>query len=118
MTFNATYNAVEDVPLVKDAAAGVLLGATVPPLTVKLTKGPSHGSLDLKLDGSFTCTPAQDFNGADGFEFEVSDGNKGTAIAAAIINVGACVGMPGGLMGCQAIKARGGGGTAATSNAL
>jgi hypothetical protein len=87
-TFDATYTTAEDATLAKDAAGGVLRGATVPPLNAALTKGPSHGSLDLKLDGSFTYTPVKGFNGADGFAFAVSDSSGGAAVATATINVG------------------------------
>jgi hypothetical protein len=89
-TFTVTYAAAEDSALTKDTASGVLPGVTVPPLSAALTRGPFHGSLDLKLDGSFTYTPAQDFNGADSFEFGVSDGSGGAVVATATINVGAC----------------------------
>ena len=46
------------------AAPGVLGNDTDPdgdPLTAVLVTGPSHGSLTLNADGSFTYTPAADF---------------------------------------------------------
>src|SRR5207244_11740030 len=39
-----------------------------------LVSGPSHGTLTLNADGSFTYTPEADFNGADAFTFFASYG--------------------------------------------
>jgi hypothetical protein len=85
------YTTQEDTPLTKDAASGVLSGAGNPdnePLTALVSRAPDHGSLSLGADGSFTYTPAPDFNGADGFEFLVSDTKGGTAKGKASITVG------------------------------
>ena len=35
---------------------------------------PQHGTVVLRADGSFTYTPAADFNGTDSFTYRVSDG--------------------------------------------
>lgn len=35
---------------------------------------PTHGSLDLREDGSFTYVPAADYYGLDGFQYRASDG--------------------------------------------
>jgi hypothetical protein len=93
-----SYTASEDTPLTVDTTSGVLSGASDlnnDALTALLVKGPSHGSLDLKLDGSFTYTPAQDFNDADSFDFEVLDGSGGAAVATATITVGVWLGEVG-----------------------
>ena len=45
----------------------------------------SNGSLILNGDGTFTYTPNQDFNGSDGFIYEVLDGNGGSAQGSVII---------------------------------
>ena len=59
------------------------------PLTVNTTplSGPSNGTLTLNPDGSFTYTPTSGFSGTDSFDYEISDGNGGTAIATAFIDV-------------------------------
>jgi VCBS repeat-containing protein len=44
------------------------------PLTAILVSGPSHGSLTLNPNGSFTYTPAADFNGVDSFTYKANDG--------------------------------------------
>ncbi|MFW9787566.1 MAG: Ig-like domain-containing protein [Candidatus Thorarchaeota archaeon] len=43
-------------------------------LVVTLASGPSHGTLTLLADGSFTYTPDLNFYGDDLFVYEVSDG--------------------------------------------
>jgi hypothetical protein len=73
------------------AADGVLAGASdvdLDFLTANVSQAPSHGSLSLAADGSFTYTPAPDFNGADGFELLVSDGFGGSVVGKASITVG------------------------------
>ena len=48
---------------------------------------PSHGSVILNSDGTFTYTPNQDFHGTDEFVYEISDSEGGTAIATVSIDV-------------------------------
>ncbi len=70
------YSTDEDTPLTV-AAAGVLANDEDPngePLEALLVSGPTHGILTLNADGSFTYTPNADFNGADGFTYQASDG--------------------------------------------
>jgi T5SS/PEP-CTERM-associated repeat protein len=43
----------------------------------------------VAADGSFTYTPAANFNGADSFDYTVSDGNGGSATATVTITVSA-----------------------------
>jgi VCBS repeat-containing protein len=68
-----SYGTSEDIPLVVDAAAGVLdndveVDGAVPfegeAMTAELVAGPSpsQGDVVLAADGSFTFTPAADFN--------------------------------------------------------
>ena len=40
---------------------------------------PAHGTLVDNQDGTFTYTPAQDYNGADTFTYQVTDGAGGSA---------------------------------------
>ena len=57
------------------------------PLAVSLAAGPANGSLSLNVDGTFTYTPAANFNGADAFSYLVTDGDGATAGATATIAV-------------------------------
>ena len=45
-----------------------------PNLTYSLGTQAAHGIVVVNADGSFTYTPAQDFNGADSFTFMANDG--------------------------------------------
>ncbi|WP_264001037.1 cadherin-like domain-containing protein, partial [Mycolicibacterium gadium] len=56
-------------------------------LTATVDDGPSHGSLTLNSNGSFTYTPDENYYGTDSFSYIASDGNGGTAVATASIAV-------------------------------
>src|SRR5205807_4627271 len=56
-------------------------------LSAVLVGGPSHGSLALNADGSFTYTPAADFNGTDSFTYRASDGSLSSNVATVTITV-------------------------------
>jgi len=56
-------------------------------LTATVATGPSHGSLTLDANGSFTYVPTENYYGADGFTYTVSDGNGHTAVGTATITV-------------------------------
>jgi VCBS repeat-containing protein len=45
------------------------------PLTAVLVTGPSHGSLTLNANGSFSYTPAANFADSDSFTYRASDGS-------------------------------------------
>ena len=75
------YSTTEDTPLTV-AAPGVLANDTDPdgdPLTAVLVTGPSHGTLTLNANGSFTYTPAANYNGPDSFTYRASDGTADLA---------------------------------------
>ncbi|SDD06044.1 Calx-beta domain-containing protein [Pedobacter soli] len=48
------------------------------PLTYTVTTPPAHGSVTVNPDGTYTYTPAPDYNGTDTFTVTVSDGKGGT----------------------------------------
>ncbi|MBI5757713.1 MAG: tandem-95 repeat protein, partial [Planctomycetales bacterium] len=78
------YTANEDSPLSVAVAQGVLVNDSdsndTPPNVLSALKinDPSHGTLLLNADGSFTYTPAANYNGPDSFQYQVQD-NGGTA---------------------------------------
>ncbi|MDQ1437269.1 MAG: large repetitive protein, partial [Acidimicrobiaceae bacterium] len=89
---NDAYAAVEDVPLVVSAGAGVLGNDTDSDgdtLSAAIKTGPAHGAVSLAPNGSFTYTPAPDFNGADAFTYTASDPYGGTGTAAVALTVAA-----------------------------
>jgi VCBS repeat-containing protein len=83
------YSTNEDTPLTV-AAPGVLGNDTDPDgdtLTAALVSGPSHGTLTLNPDGSFTYTPAADYNGPDSFTYKATDGSLDSNTATVSITV-------------------------------
>src|SRR4030095_14946040 len=73
-----SYNTNEDTPL-SVSAPGVLGNDTDPnsdPLTAVLVSGPTHSSsFTLNADGSFSYTPAANYNGSDSFTYKANDGS-------------------------------------------
>jgi hypothetical protein len=72
------YVAYRDVALVVTPEQGVLANdreVDQQPLVASLFAPPTHGSLNLHADGSFTYTPEPTFGGQDRFTYQVSDGN-------------------------------------------
>src|SRR2546425_2590286 len=76
MVADDSYSTPEDTTLTV-AAPGVLANDTDvdgDPLTAILVNGPAHGTLSLNSDGSFTYTPALNYNGPDSFTYKANDG--------------------------------------------
>ena len=72
------------------SAPGLLKGAasaTASPLTASLVGLPSHGSVSVNSDGSFTYTPAVNYLGSDAFTYEASDGTSNSNPATVTITV-------------------------------
>jgi hypothetical protein len=70
--------------------AGVLVNDFDPQnygLSSTLVSGPSHGTLGLKTDGSFTYSPDANFVGTDSFTYKANDGTLDSNVATATINV-------------------------------
>ncbi len=85
-----TYAATEDAALVVPALTGLLANDSDgdgDPLSVSgVGSPPSHGTVDVASDGSFTYTPAPDWFGTDSFSVDVTDG-KGTSASLTTVNV-------------------------------
>src|SRR4029453_16943279 len=68
---NDTYSTNEDT-LLTVATPGVLGNDTDPDsatLTAAVATGPAHGTLTFNANGSFTYTPAANYNGPDTFSY-------------------------------------------------
>lgn len=77
-----TYTTNEDTTLTVPAASGLLINDNDidgDPLLAELVADPSHGTLVLNLDGSFTYTPDADFFGTDSFLYQCCDGDLFTS---------------------------------------
>ncbi|HIB61630.1 MAG TPA: retention module-containing protein [Methylococcaceae bacterium] len=89
--FNDSYVTEEDTPITISTGSGVLLNDTGADngevLTVTGFEQPANGTVTLNEDGSFTYTPAADFNGQDSFTYAMTDGFNGESSATVSINV-------------------------------
>jgi VCBS repeat-containing protein len=93
---NDAYSTAEDTALTV-AAPGVLGNDSDPdhnPLNAVLMSGPSHGTLALNADGSFTYSPATNFTGSDSFAYRASDGSLASNPATVTITVTAANDAP------------------------
>jgi len=91
-TANAdAYTMLEDHALTVNAANGVLKNDTDPDagetLTAVKVGDPSHGTLTLNSDGSFSYTPDPNFNGSDSFSYKARD-SFGAESAVAVVTLG------------------------------
>jgi VCBS repeat-containing protein len=88
---NDAYATDEDTTLTV-AAPGVLVNDTDvegDSLTAVLASSPSHGTLTLNADGSFSYTPNANFNGSDSFTYKANDGTDASNVATVTITVNA-----------------------------
>ena len=86
---SASYT-IPAVPTTIAAASGVLATATDPfgyPLTATEGTPPTHGSLTLNPDGSFTYTAVPGYTGPDSFTFTASDGVNTSDPATVLLDV-------------------------------
>ncbi|WP_374400510.1 retention module-containing protein, partial [Niveibacterium sp.] len=74
----------EDTPISGQVKATDVDGDS---LSFAKASDPAHGNVTVNTDGTWTYTPAKDFNGPDSFTVTVSDGKGGTAIATVDIGV-------------------------------
>ena len=99
-TFTITVNAVNDAPVAADGSdttdedttlSGTVTATDVEndPLTYTLVDDVTSGSLTFNSDGTFTYTPAADFNGTDSFTFTANDGMVDSNTATFTITVNA-----------------------------
>src|SRR5262249_9659190 len=102
-SFTITVTPANDAPVavgdVYHATEDTVLSITMPgvlgndkdaegnPLTAAKLTDPLHGLLTFNPDGSFTYTPAADFNGTDSFTYEANDGLLDSAPGVVTIHV-------------------------------
>ena len=83
-------NSINEDSTLTVAAPGVLgndTDADGDSLSATLASGPSHGTLTLEADGSFSYTPAANYFGGDSFTYTIGDGNGGSDTATVSITV-------------------------------
>ncbi|HBO44873.1 MAG TPA: calcium-binding protein, partial [Planctomycetaceae bacterium] len=87
---NNAYSVEWNNVLAVDAANGLLANDTDPDsdaLTAALVTGPSHGTLALEADGSFSYTPNDGFHGTDTFTYAADDGLPNPSVGTVTITV-------------------------------
>ena len=87
---NDSYTVAQNGTLTPDAAHGVLANDTQADgaaLSAVKVSDPSHGSLTLNSDGSFTYTPTAGYHGPDSFTYKANDGFQDSNTATVTITV-------------------------------
>src|SRR5207247_1490797 len=79
----------EDTVLQATAAirVGIVTEVQTCALPVLVVTGPSHGALTLNANGSFTYTPAANFNGSDSFTYRANDGQADSNVATVALTI-------------------------------
>ena len=83
--YNANSNSIMDV-----AASGLLVNDSdidSPTITAQLVVGPTHGTVSIHPDGSFSYTPTLNFAGNDSFTYSAFDGSLASNVATVSIKV-------------------------------
>ncbi|PIF74011.1 VCBS repeat-containing protein [Variovorax sp. 54] len=97
-TVNVTVNPVNDAPTAPNytettnedtPVSGKVIGSDVDGDALTYTKGsdPTHGTVTVNADGTYTYTPGANFNGTDSFTVTVSDGHGGTTTSTVNVTV-------------------------------
>src|SRR5205823_183136 len=75
---DSSLTTAEDTP-----ASGSVTATDVDgdPLTYSTVSGPSHGTLTLNSNGTYSYTPALNYNGSDSFTFRAKDGQADSNVA-------------------------------------
>jgi VCBS repeat-containing protein len=88
-----TYTTDEDSTLTVSIPNGVTGNDSDPDddtaLTATLVDGPTHGTLNLNPNGTFTYTPNVDYKGEDTFTYRASDGQLSSATTTVTITINA-----------------------------
>jgi large repetitive protein len=82
-----SYTATSDTTLNVGAPSGVLANDVGTGLTTIAGTGPSHGTLTLNPDGSFSYTPTAGFFGTDTFTYSVQDQFGRDSASAATVTI-------------------------------
>ncbi|MHB1033589.1 MAG: Ig-like domain-containing protein [Pirellulales bacterium] len=84
------YTTAEDAVLTVPVGTGVVKNDSDPdgdPLSAVVATNPSHGTLTLNANGSFTYTPAANYNGSDSFTYKASDGSLQSGPTTVILTI-------------------------------
>jgi VCBS repeat-containing protein len=88
-----SYSTTVDTPVAGDVCANDT-DADGDTLTHTIATNPTHGSVTLNTDGTFTYTPNSGYTGVDTFTYTSDDGNGGTDTATVTVTITAPVNNP------------------------
>ncbi|WP_068841732.1 beta strand repeat-containing protein [Flavobacterium chilense] len=78
---NDTYNCIGNVGITLNAAQGILSNDASPdgtPLSAVVLANPTHGTVSLSANGSFTYNPTAGYSGTDSFTYTLTSGSGKT----------------------------------------
>lgn len=78
---------VAGTAIARDAQHGLLGNDRGTGLTAALDRGPAHGTVTVRPDGSYVYTPTTGFTGTDRFTYTVTDASGQTTTATAVMTV-------------------------------
>ncbi|MEJ0075729.1 MAG: Ig-like domain-containing protein [Alphaproteobacteria bacterium] len=81
---NGAASGNEDNPIMGNASAGDVDNDPLTFALVGANGGAAHGTVSLNANGSFTYTPAANFNGTDSFNFKATDNHAAASNTATI----------------------------------
>ena len=84
---NDPYSTPEDTALVITTPGALANDTDGNPLTAIKVTDPSHGTVTLNANGSFTYTPAANYSGPDSFTYKANDGAASSNVATVSITV-------------------------------
>ncbi|WP_374568230.1 Ig-like domain-containing protein [Ideonella sp.] len=90
---NDSFSATEDTPLSGSLGGNDSLSADGGN-TFALGTGAAHGTVVVNVDGTFTYTPAANYNGADSFTYTVTDVDGDVSTATVTLNVASVNDLP------------------------
>ncbi|MBC3875076.1 tandem-95 repeat protein, partial [Undibacterium flavidum] len=99
-TVSLTVTAVNDAPTLSNQAVTLAEDSTITilpfvtaadidgdVLTARVVTQPAHGTITINANGSFTYTPAANYNGSDTFSYVVNDGKVDSNVATVALTV-------------------------------
>ncbi len=82
-----TASTQQNMPLITNAANGVMSGNTGDDISLSSYTQPSHGSIVINPDGSYVYTPNNGYTGTDSFTYTITDSLGNFATASVTITV-------------------------------
>ncbi|RRS04077.1 tandem-95 repeat protein [Aquabacterium soli] len=94
--FDPTTNTYKVTTSEDATVVGKVAATDVDGDTLTFTKGndPTHGTVEVAADGSYTYTPGKDYSGSDSFTVVVDDGHGGKVSSTVTVNIAPVADIP------------------------